>query len=293
MEREKSQMASNKIRLKGHETFILREGWLTKGIEAIGSGNPGIFTVNSGADVLGVGTNMAKAIRYWLKTGGIITDVPKKGVSLTDFGQLIYENDPYIENPFTLWIIHCNIVMNVSNATSWYMFFNKVDCEDFTKEELQADMSELIKQYASTDTIADRSLKDDISALVNMYFHDNGEEIDPEDKKVSPFAMLGLIRKSKNRYFKTQPGMGNLDKMVILYLIENYFELSKDNSISIDNLLNEPNLPGRVLNLNRVMLNDYLDSLDKYLTVNRTAGLDTVYRKDNYSGIDILRMYYR
>lgn len=39
--------------------------------------------------------------------------------------------------------------------------------------------------------------------------------------------------------------------------------------------------PGRILNLKRMALNEYLDHLEGqgYLTVNRTAGLDMVYLK--------------
>lgn len=46
-------------RLKGHESFIPREGWITKALFAI-QRDPMLFTVASGADALGVGTNMAK-----------------------------------------------------------------------------------------------------------------------------------------------------------------------------------------------------------------------------------------
>ena len=41
-----------KIRLKGHETFILREGWLTKGLAAVEKDGT-VFSKNSGADALG------------------------------------------------------------------------------------------------------------------------------------------------------------------------------------------------------------------------------------------------
>ena len=64
---------AKKYKIKGHETFILREGWLTKGLQAVVD-NPMVFTDNYGADALGVGTNMAKAIRYWMKTAGILPE---------------------------------------------------------------------------------------------------------------------------------------------------------------------------------------------------------------------------
>ena len=45
-------MIKRKYRLKGHESFILRDGWLTKGIQAVEKDN-GVFSKNSGADALG------------------------------------------------------------------------------------------------------------------------------------------------------------------------------------------------------------------------------------------------
>ena len=52
----------NKYRFKGHESFILREGWLNKGLFEIEK-NAKVFSENYGADELGVGPNMAKSIR--------------------------------------------------------------------------------------------------------------------------------------------------------------------------------------------------------------------------------------
>ena len=56
-------MGKNKYRFKGHESFILREGWLNKGLYEVDR-NPKVFSENYGADALGVGPNMAKAIHF-------------------------------------------------------------------------------------------------------------------------------------------------------------------------------------------------------------------------------------
>ena len=53
------------IRLKGHEKFHLREGWIAKGLYGV-SKNAKVFTGNEGTDQLGVGTNMVKSIKYWM-----------------------------------------------------------------------------------------------------------------------------------------------------------------------------------------------------------------------------------
>ena len=67
-------MDKKDYRLKGHESFTLREGWLTKGLNAVHE-NPRVFSENSGADALGVGTNMAKSIRYWMRTAELTMEI--------------------------------------------------------------------------------------------------------------------------------------------------------------------------------------------------------------------------
>ena len=84
-----------------------------------------------------------------------------------------------------------------------------------------------------------------------------------------------------------------LDKMAVLYVITCNLSNEK-NSVSIDDLLNAPNNIGRVFNLNRVAINDYLDRLRiaGYLTINRTAGLDMVYVENVIQPQDIMAEYY-
>ena len=48
-----------KIRLQGHEKFVLREGWLNKGIMQV-KNNPTVFLGKEGPDVFGIGNNMVK-----------------------------------------------------------------------------------------------------------------------------------------------------------------------------------------------------------------------------------------
>ena len=90
----------NKYRFKGHESFILREGWLNKGLFEIEK-DAKVFSENYGADELGVGPNMAKSIRYWLKTMNLTEDKPKEGTKLTELGRIILTGDPYLEDIFT------------------------------------------------------------------------------------------------------------------------------------------------------------------------------------------------
>jgi len=285
---------NEKIRLKGHETFILREGWLSKGLLAVDADNT-VFTKNSGADALGVGTNMAKAIKYWLRTGGFTLEPPRQGVKLTQIGKEVLKNDSLIEDDFTLWIFHCNLVCSPYQATSWYLFFNVFDLEEFNRDELFLELRRRIFEFANVTELSERSLNDDCTAILSMYIKEKIQNYDPEDKKISPFARLGLMKKEGNRYQKTQPNFDTLKKEVVMYLIAAYFTENNCNSVSIDDLLKKPCLPGRVLNLNRMMLNDYLDRLSEagYVSVNRTAGLDMIYQKMQITPLEIVEAYYK
>lgn len=214
-----------------------------------------------------------------MRTAGITKDVPQKGVQLTELGQVIAKCDPYIEDVFTLWILHCNIASNFDQATTWNLFFNKMDLTSaFDREEMFAMENRLILEVTGEESISERSLRDDCTAILAMYLGKDEPGNDPEDKNISPFEELRLItRTGKNKFVKSRPMMNKLDSLVILFLLID--ELNKKGSMQIDNTTDGDNMPGKLLNLNRVMVNDFLDDLQakKYIVVNRTAGLDIIY----------------
>ena len=60
------------MRFRVHETFAIRKGWLHKGMKNIVN-SPTVFIdkdVNP-MEKLGLGTNMVKALRYWLQVAGL------------------------------------------------------------------------------------------------------------------------------------------------------------------------------------------------------------------------------
>ena len=278
-------------RLKGHESFYLREGWLTKGLRAV-SQDQHVFFKNSGADALGVGTNMAKSIRYWLKTAGLITDSMKNGAELTEIGKIILDNDLYIEDVFTLWIIHINIALNFTAATSWSVFFNNFDLSSFKRDEMNDLMKRLLIDTTGDMKLPDRSIRDDCTAIISMYSNSREDNVDPEDKKVSPFANLGLLKQSGLNFNKEQPLQTLVDPLVVLYIIRD--RLVSENALSIDEIVDGDNMPGKLMNLSRILCNEYLDQLAnrEYIVVNRTAGLDMVYPQLMPEKADILRAHY-
>lgn len=275
------------IRLKGHEKFHLREGWIAKGLYGV-SANPRVFSGSDGTDQLGVGTNMVKSIKYWMLAMGLIKEGQKNGAELTDLGKMILKYDPFLEDDLSLWLLHSYIAKNNFRSTVWYLFFNKCQAEEFTKEELYTVLRKELISYAETDSFPESSLKDDIDVLLNMYSKDIKND-DPEDKNKCPLASLKLIKKEGDVYYRQQPDMRHFRDEIILYELGNIFE--EESSIGIDYVAE---LAANIYHLSRVAINTILDRLDNagYITVNRTAGLDEIYPNKKISVKKIIEDYY-
>ena len=288
-------MALAKYRLKGHESFILREGWITKALFAIDR-DPLLFTVSAGADALAVGTNMAKSIRFWMRTAGLTDESQATGVHLTELGRTILQCDPYLEDIFTLWIIHINIATNYKLATSWNVFFNRLSVSAFKREELQPLMTDLLYESTGEDELPERSIKDDCAAIILMYAVEKEEAKDPEEKKNSPFRVLGMLYPEGRTYEKRHPDLETLSPLVVEYMLATAFgsQNGEHHSLGIDEIVDGENMPGRILNLSRIMVNDCLDKLQdqEYIIINRTAGLDMVYEKCVIDPEAVVRAYY-
>lgn len=224
-------MATNtkiKIRLQGHEKFALRDGWLTKGLSIIDK-KPDAFLGSEGPDLFGIGNNMVKSLRYWMKAFKLIEN-PGVGANLSELGKIILQNDVYLEKNFTLWILHSQIAKNIADATTWYMFFNKCNVIDMEKDEIEKILYREISQYVMGQPFSENSLKNDVDVLLNMYSK-NKVNSDPEDKSQSPFANLGLVKNTENLYSQTSPKRRDIDEWVVLYELA---EMMRDkNEISI------------------------------------------------------------
>ena len=286
-------MAANKIkiRLQGHEKFALREGWLNKGLIIVKE-KPGIFQSDEAPDVFGIGNNMVKSLRYWLKAFGLISEAPGKGASLTQIGNIIYENDLYFEDVFTLWILHSNIAKNIEEATSWYLFFNRCQIDDLNRDQVQQVLKRELDKYVEGATYSENSLKSDVDVLLNMYSNTK-EILDPEDKNISPFSELKLLKKIDGRYSKAHADKRLVNEWLVLYELANMFEDRE--SISIEELSSNENGLQKIYQMTLVMINDFLDKLDAlgYIHVDRTAGLDMIYKVKNFNSMDVLEEYYK
>ena len=116
------------MKIRAHETFSIRKGWIHKGVKNIVL-YPRLFTdknVNS-CDILGIGTNMVKSLRYWMTAVGIMEEISEgnqKVQKITRLGEIIDKFDRFYEEEGTNWLLHYMLAKNEELATAWYWFFN-------------------------------------------------------------------------------------------------------------------------------------------------------------------------
>ena len=79
-----------KIKLQGHEKFALREGWINKALQILPE-NPDAFTRRDATDLFGIGSNMVKSLRYWMRAFGLTnnagTNLEISNISLKEYEQ--------------------------------------------------------------------------------------------------------------------------------------------------------------------------------------------------------------
>src|SRR5436309_2723458 len=108
------------VMFSGHETFAFRQGWMKKGVDAVGR-DADVFNADEAMTTLGVGKNMVRSIRHWCLAAGVIEeyqpDSASRRTSLrqTQLGLSLFADegwDPYLEDPATSWLLHWQIAAN-------------------------------------------------------------------------------------------------------------------------------------------------------------------------------------
>ena len=294
------------MKFRAHESFFIRKGWLYKGMKNVNLQND-VFTSKdkNPMDVLGLGSNMVKSLRYWLQAVGLTTENKsgKRVQTKTKLGEIIWNNDKYIEELGTLWLLHYELVRCREDlATSWHYFFNDFRYNEFTKDDFVTALKSWVGMNIEkkTEPPADSSLEGDFDCLTKTYISRariDSRKVSPEDNIDCPFGELGLIEianKKEGVYKKATPKKGTLHPLVVLSVILDNAD-ENQTEIRINNLQSNKNNIGKVFNLDSVLLNDYLNELARmaYITVVRTAGLDVINLKTKMSYLDCVKKYYQ
>lgn len=287
------------MKIRAHETFCIRKGWMRKGVKNIIQNNR-LFTdkeINP-CDILGIGANMVKSLRYWLNVVGIMEEVSEgnqKIQRLTELGNLINNNDKYFEEDGTNWAIHYQLAKNEELATAWYWFFNELKVSSFNKILFVNELKDyLAAQYDYT--CSDKMLEDEFDCLLRTYFLKD-KDISPESTNICPLTELRLIEdvltddKGVKEYKKVVPDKDSLHPLIVFGVICDQSDLDE---ILISDLMEARCNVAKIFNLDRSTCFYYLEQLQKegYIETIRTAGLDVIKLNKRFTFIQALEQYY-
>lgn len=287
------------MKFRAHDTFFIRKGWLNKGMRNVNA-DPSVFMGSNGnpMDVLGIGANMVKALRYWLQAVKL-TSEPTSGrreQTFTEFGRVVFDNDPYMEEMGTLWLLHYMLSTNVDDATAWYYFFNEFKMTEFSKDDFVKQLTNYIR--INGEEVSERSLEDDYNCIVSTYvprIKSSPEKVQPESNIDCPLGELGLIdisNKKEKLYKKSVPKKDTLHPLVLLAVILD--QAKGETSIKISSIQNDVCNAGKIFNLDIITLTNLLYKIELlgYIKVVRTAGLDIIRIEKPMSFLECVQEYY-
>lgn len=184
-----------------HETFHPRFGWIKKGFDAVVEDNE-VFLSTHAHIRLGVGKNMAAAIRYWCSACNVIEPLPSddtrtRGNRPSQFGVLLLGErgwDTYLEDPASLWLLHWNLLKSPCQATAWWFAFDEFRKADFTRDDLLQGLVAYRDKLGLR--VQDSSLEKDVSCLLRMYIEQPQKKAITEETLDCPFVELGLIQRA-------------------------------------------------------------------------------------------------
>jgi len=287
------------MRFRAHETFFIRKGWLYKGMKNVVHDRT-VFMGDNGnpMDILGIGANMVKSMRYWLQAVGLTAEPHqgKKYQTLTPFGEVVFENDKYVEEIGTLWFLHYKLAKNDADATAWYYFFNEFNRNEFTRDDFVKQLNTYILMNESE--VSERSLDDDFNCIMSTYvprIKSNPGKVHPESNIDCPFGELSLVdiaNKKAKTYKKSVPKLDSLHPLVVLAVIIDQAQGNRE--IKISAIQNDRNNVGKIFNLDIITLTNLLNKIEHmgYIKVIRTAGLDVINIDTDIDFLGCVREYY-
>jgi hypothetical protein len=265
-------------------------------------------------DVLGIGANMVKAMRYWMVAVGL-TSEPTSGQRIqtpTELGKIINQNDPFFEEMGTLWLFHNWLVkandkqypITDSESGTWWFFFNEFKVSDFTRDGFYKEITKFLRNtYEGEKPV--RTIEDDFNCIIHTYMSrikSNPDKVKPEENIDCPLGELELLDyagytrdeygKRVRTYRKVAPKKDTLHPLILLAVILD--QANGEKKVRIASIQNDNGNAGKAFNLDIISLTALLYKIELmgYIKVNRTAGLDVINILNDWNFHDCVRAYY-
>ncbi|MGB3260514.1 DUF4007 family protein [Paenisporosarcina sp.] len=234
-----------------HQSFYLRDRWLSKAIKNIQTNNS-FFYEKDAFEKVGLGKNMVQSLKHWIIATKLFEEIKEETIKshkITSLGEFVRENDIAIKYINTACLLHYSLATNLNVSTAWYWFFNIYNETVFTREELLNELRNWVQKHEKR-VISENSLKRDIDCLIKLYTT-GGSNSDPEEVILSPLYKIHLLEERNGTIYKREPNFNNDNLMIVGYTLLKYKEKYQASSISLDDMVHKEELLGKVYNLKR------------------------------------------
>jgi len=278
-----------------HETFYIRDGWLRKGLKLVEKKGYVFFNDDEAPEDLGVGKNMVKSIRFWLKATGLLERTEGRDYEISALASQILNHDEYFEDEGTWWLIHYHLVTDPDEASTWYWFFNIFNRREFDEDTFIYWLTNFT--VVEGTPVAASSLKKDFQCFINTYLYEKrlDKNSSPEDNLNCPLRELRILRRTGPKAYRVNfVDRHSLHPLIVYYAMAHRSEQeSSQGRTTISKLLGDKCNIGRAFSLTYEDIIFYLDELQKLglVTVSLTAGLDAVELND-LEPLKVLEDYY-
>jgi hypothetical protein len=160
------------------------------------SPDPTVITQRDSPQWLGIGRNIVRPLRFWMQASGLTQEFTnrdgRRERRFTEFGELVWQHDRYLEDTGSLWLIHYHIACQPHLATTWYWFFNHFGQTKLTSQQF----FEQLRQWAITsddsrERVSEKTLQRELSTLVKTYFESDRKQT-RENLRTCPLTVMSV-----------------------------------------------------------------------------------------------------
>ena len=166
--------------------FPLRLSWLPR---LVGHYGPKGYVPANLEDIacdLGVGKNMAKALRVWARAARLLDDDGR----IAEVGKRLFEEiDPYLERRHSVALLHWLLASNSLGFTAAAWLFNHNRKSTFTAGDATSSFRDYLTSNGATYAIG--TLRSDMDAVLRMHVGSHDAYHEETDDRF--FSQLGLI----------------------------------------------------------------------------------------------------
>ena len=269
-----------KYRFTGHETFPCRYPWLPKAVAVLRKRNDLFKNIDEAIVALGVGKQMARAIRFWVEAAKVVEKQENGDLKVSSLGEKLLGKDgfdPYLEDVQTLWLIHWNFSTHPESPIfAWDYLMNRWQDPEIVPSRA---VDSFKKEADSLDRkLSIVTLKQHFNIFLHTYVPTRGKKGDVlEDNLDCPLTELNLIRqigetvtddngKREPIYTFNRDPKPQISQPLFFYCLDDFWRnyYPKEKSLQFHEIASQHGSPGQVLKLSEQEIGDRLEEVEDF-----------------------------